>query len=106
MRLECGLRKDSPRAHQLTVVAAVDAVADQRAQFNRDATLEFDGEIGNAAARIQPVRCNDRLGRARIDTAHAGATMILLRTSTGSGRFTYISPRKNHEPCSRESSKV
>src|SRR4030067_394096 len=64
IRLAGGLRKAVPRARQLTVVAAVDPVADQRAQIYRDTALEFDGEIGNTAASIQPARRDDRLSRA------------------------------------------
>src|SRR5690606_1927953 len=49
-----------PGAHQLTVVAAEDAVADQRAQFLVDAALVLDGEVGDAAPRVKPVRGGDR----------------------------------------------
>ena len=35
----------------------------------------FDGQVGDAAARIEPVRRDDRLGRADVDAAHAGAAM-------------------------------
>ncbi len=37
-----------PRAHQLAIIAPIDAVADQRTQFLRNAVLEFNGEIGDA----------------------------------------------------------
>jgi len=39
IRLDRSLRKTVPRTYQLTVIAAVDAVSDQRAQLDRDATL-------------------------------------------------------------------
>src|SRR5260221_2157355 len=65
-----------PRAYQLAVVAAIDAVADQRPQLLRDGALELDGEIGDAAARIELVGPGDRLRRADIDAALAGAAVL------------------------------
>jgi hypothetical protein len=42
------LGKAVPGAAQLAVVAAVDAVADQGPQRDRDGALQFDGQVGNA----------------------------------------------------------
>ena len=78
IRLDGGLRKTIPRAHQLAVVAAVDAIAYQRAQLDRDAAFELDSEIGNAAARIQPVWRDDCPGRAYFDATRTGSAMIFL----------------------------
>ncbi len=60
----------------LAVVAAVHAVADQRPQLDRDAALQFDGQVGNAAPRIEPVRPEDRLRRAGVDAGAAAAAMV------------------------------
>src|SRR6185295_14183287 len=67
------LRKLVPRTHRKAVVAAVDAVADQRAQFARDRTFVLDGEIGDAAPRIEPVRRRKRRGRADVEAGAAAA---------------------------------
>ena len=54
-----------PRAHELAVVAAIDAISDQRAQRFGDAAGELDRQVRDAAPRIELVRCDDRTGRAR-----------------------------------------
>src|SRR5690606_13673552 len=64
-----------PRTRQLAVVAAEDAVADQRPQVLVDAAFMLDGEVGNAAPRVEPVRRGDRAGGADLDAAHAGAAV-------------------------------
>ncbi len=43
-----------PWAHQLAVVATVDAVADQGPQLGRYSPGVLNGEVGDAAARIEP----------------------------------------------------
>ena len=53
-----------PGTNELAIVAAIDAVADGGAQCFRYKTREFDGEIGNAAAGVDFVRRDNRLGRA------------------------------------------
>src|SRR5688572_26734236 len=58
------LREAVPRAYELAVVAAVHAVADERAQLLGDRALVLDGEIGNAASRIELVGRADRARRA------------------------------------------
>src|SRR6266481_331547 len=79
IRLDAGLRKAVPRTHQLTIVATVDAVTDQRAQLNRHTAFEFNGEIRNTAARIKTVRRDDGLGRANINATGTSAAVLLLR---------------------------
>src|SRR5580700_1443031 len=64
-----------PGTHQLAVVAAVDAVAKCRAQFLRYRTLQFDREVGNTAARIQAIGCDDGAGRAGGNACRTGAAM-------------------------------
>src|SRR6478672_8640754 len=49
------LREAIPRAHELAVVAAVDAITEQRPQRLGNAALMLDGQIRDAAARIQSV---------------------------------------------------
>src|SRR5262245_6082887 len=61
-----------PRTDELAVVAAVDAVADERAQLLRDRALVLDGEVRDAAARVELVGAADRLRRAHVDAALAG----------------------------------
>ena len=87
IRLDGFLRELVPRAHELAIVAAVDAVADQRAQFDGNAAAQFDGQIGDAAPRIELVRRDDRLRRTDVDAARAGAAVRRsAASSTGSGR--------------------
>src|SRR5882724_13654510 len=78
IRLDTGLRKAVPRAHQLTIVATIDAVADQWAQLNRHAAFEFDGEIRNTAARIETVRRDNGFGRTNINTTGTSTAVLLL----------------------------
>src|SRR5438105_109846 len=70
------LREAVPGAHQLAVVAAVHAVADERPQLFRDGALVLDGEVGDAATRIELVRPADRLRRTHVDAALAGSASI------------------------------
>ena len=59
-RIEVGetraLRVLVPRAHELAIVAAVDAVAHQRPQLQRYGAVVLDGQVGDAPPRIEPVR--------------------------------------------------
>src|SRR6185295_18738007 len=48
VRLVRKLRVFVPGTRELAVVAAVDAVADQRAKLDRDRALQLDGEVRNA----------------------------------------------------------
>src|SRR5262249_60312657 len=75
--LEVGVRRRAgklvPRAHELAIIAAEDAVADRWAQLHRDGTVMLDGEIGDAAPRIEAVGCDDRARGAGRDAGLAGA---------------------------------
>lgn len=72
-----------PGADKLAVVATKNAVADAFAQVFGDAALMLDGQITDAAARIQPVGGDDGLCRANVDAAAATAAMVAGR---GGGR--------------------
>src|SRR5262249_67664 len=74
--LVTGLCVFVPRTHRETIVTAIDAIAHERTQLARDRTLVLDGEIGNAAPRIEPVGGRERRGRTDIQTGMAGAAMI------------------------------
>ena len=80
-----------PRADRQAVVAAIDAVADQRPQRNRDHPLVLDRQIRDAAPRIELVGRRERRGRAGVEAAPAGAAMVGLRPrrarAPGSDRF-------------------
>lgn len=65
-----------PGANFQADIAAVDAVADGAAEFFGDGAFVFDGEIGNAAAGIDAVRCDDRVGGTGNNATDAFATMI------------------------------
>src|SRR6185295_13052773 len=67
-----------PRTDELAVVAAVHAVADKGAQLLRDRALVLDREVRDAAARIELVGAADRLRRAHVDAALAGAAPVRL----------------------------
>ena len=69
-----------PRTHQLTVIAAIDAIAERRAQRLGDRTLEFDRQVGDAAACIELIGRDDRAGRAGGD---AGASSCRNARSRG-----------------------
>ncbi|MDT4852973.1 hypothetical protein FQZ97_872270 [compost metagenome] len=69
------LRELVPWAHELAVVATVDAVAHERSQVLGDGAGVFDGEVRDAAARVQPVRPQDGLGRTHLDAGAAAATV-------------------------------
>ena len=68
-------RKVVPGAHQLAVIAAVDAVAEGRAQLLRDGARVFDGEIGDAAPCIHAPGRDDRPGRAGRQARGAAAAV-------------------------------
>src|SRR5436190_23389352 len=65
-----------PRANDEAIVATVDAVADGRSEFNRDGAFEFDGQVGNAPARIELKRRGDGGGGTGGDATRACATAI------------------------------
>src|SRR3954471_17710680 len=83
IRLGRGLRESVPRADELAIVAAVDAVADQRAQLFRNRAFVLDREVGDAAARVELVGTDDRLRRTDVDAALAGPAMPFGRRIDG-----------------------
>src|ERR1700683_4108046 len=68
-------RKFIPGTDQLAVVAAVDAIADGAAKLRWNGAFEFDGEVGNAAPRIQPIGRDDGAGGTGGQAGAAGAAM-------------------------------
>ena len=87
-----------PRADQLAVVAAVDAVADQRPQLERNRPGMLDGEVGDAATRIQPVRRDDGPRRADVDAGGATAAMRRDRLARLQGQVDINFAEKEHRP--------
>src|SRR5215470_4671679 len=75
IRVRRGACEFVPRAHELTVIASEDAVADRGTQLNRDGTVVLDGEVGDAAAGIELVRRDDGARRAGRDACLAGAAV-------------------------------
>src|SRR5207302_9043435 len=73
--LAAGLRELVPGADGEAIVAAVDAIAHLGAQFARDRALVLDGEIRDAAPRIEPVGRRKRRGRADVEAGAAWAGM-------------------------------
>src|SRR5262249_58238672 len=67
------------RARRKTIVAAEDAVADGGAQLARNRPLVLDREVGDAAARIEPIGRGERRRRADVETDMTSAAMIDLR---------------------------
>src|SRR5262249_19094142 len=72
-----------PRADELAVVAAVDAIADEGTQLLRNRALVLDREIGDAAARVELVGTADGLRRAHVDAALASPAAVFLRRIDG-----------------------
>src|SRR5665213_339797 len=70
-----------PRARELAVIAAVDAIADRAAKLQGYGAVELDGEVGNAAPRVETIGRNDGAGVAG---GHAGAACSAVR---GTGRL-------------------
>src|SRR5262245_17310959 len=56
-----------PGTHQLAVVTTVNAIAHGLAELFGNRAAQFDGEIGNAASRVQLERSDDGLRRAHVD---------------------------------------
>ncbi len=78
-RFDTLARKPVPGAGHLAVVAAVDPVADERPQILGNASLQFNGEIGNAAARIELIWTHDRPSGASADAAPAASAVLADR---------------------------
>src|SRR5206468_8300805 len=68
-----------PRAGLEAIVAAEDSRAEQWAQFDGDAAVEFDGEVGDTAAGVELERRRNRIGRASRDATGTGAATVFLR---------------------------
>ena len=68
-----------PGADGEAVVAAIDAIADRGAKLFRDVALVLDGEIGDAAPRVERRRAREGVGRADVEAGAAGAAMIFFR---------------------------
>src|SRR5271155_809078 len=87
-RLKCSdarhRRLAVPGTHILADVAADDSIAHGGAKLVGNRSAEFDGEIGDAAARVEHIRRGERLRGAGIETARASTAEI------GGGR---VAPR-------------
>ena len=73
--LAARLREAVPRAHQLAVVAAEDTVADGCAHLPGDAALQLDGEVRDAAARVELPGAGEGLCGADIEAGAAAAAV-------------------------------
>jgi hypothetical protein len=70
-------------ALQLAVIAPIDAIAHGGAQSFRDGAVQLDGQIGNAAARIELVGRDDGGGRAGRYAGTAAAAVCAGRFIDG-----------------------
>ena len=79
-RREVRLRGDLcitvPWTYQLAIITAEDAIAHQRAQFLWDRPAIFDGEIRDAASRVETIRADDGLGRTDFDAGIAFSALV------------------------------
>ena len=89
-------RKFVPGTDQLAVIAAVYAVADQGAQSFGDAPLMLDRKVRNAAPRIQPIWCDNRMGRANINTLRAASAIVADRCIHSYGHIGIYFAQKEH----------
>src|SRR5215469_11529943 len=65
-----------PRANVLTNVAPKDMIAHGLAKFLRNPAAQFDGQVGNAPARVQNIRFDKRLRGTSIETLSAVSAQI------------------------------
>ena len=65
-----------PGAGGEAVVAAIDAIADGGAQFDRDGAFEFDGEIRDAEPGVELEWRGDGVGRAGGKATSAGPATV------------------------------
>src|ERR1700690_298319 len=79
VRLSCRPRKFIPGASELAVVAAINSVADCAAKLDRNRSREFDGQVRNAAACVEPIGRQDRTGRAGGQAGAAAAAVSAAR---------------------------
>ena len=73
-----GRRETVPRTRVKAIVATINAIADERPQFERDRAFQLDRQVRDATARIEPMRFRDRAGRARGDAALTTSASRLL----------------------------
>ena len=64
-------------AHELTIIAAIDAIAHEWPKFFRNGALQLDGEIGNTASAIDHIRFYDCTCWAGGDAGDATVTAFL-----------------------------
>src|SRR5690606_10827877 len=76
IRYRGALRELVPRTGHLAIVAAIDAVADQWPHVLRNTAFELDGQVGDAAPRVELARSQDRLRRAQVDAGLAAAAVL------------------------------
>ncbi len=69
-------REFVPGADGETIVAAVDPIADRGSKLMGDRTLVLDREIGDAAARVEPVGRGERPRRAGVEAGAALTAMV------------------------------
>ena len=74
----CRLREFVPRANRQAIVTAIYPVAHGHAKLGIDMPLMLDGEIGDAAPRVEPVGAEKGIGRADVEARAALAAMIGL----------------------------
>src|SRR5258708_2397859 len=72
-------RKTVPGADGEAIITAVNAVADRRTEFEGNGTLQFDGEVRDAAAGIELKGGDDGVGGTGGDASCAGAATVLFR---------------------------
>src|SRR5581483_7634732 len=78
-----GPRLDVVGADFLANVAAENVIADQRAQGFGHPILELDGEIRNAAARVEHVGTDESAGGTRFETELAAPAAVAQRAIVG-----------------------
>ena len=88
-----------PRAGQLAIVAAIDAVAHCSAKFQRYRPVLLDGQVRDAAPRVQPVRRHDGSGGAGLDAGRAFAAMGGCRGRQRQRQIGEDLAQKKHRPC-------
>ena len=77
-RLMSRCREFVPGTDGEAIVAAIDPIADRGAEFSWDRAFALNGQIGDAAARIQLIGRGKGAGRADVETGAAGAAMVFL----------------------------
>ena len=70
------LRELIPRADQLAIITAINAIAERRAQRNWNRTLQLNRQIRNTQTRIQLKRRGNRTRWTGTDAARARAAVF------------------------------